>query len=405
MRNVASVSFIQEYEDYVVAPEVLEDPTFRDELIALGLNPETGRGKGTVTGFEVDFERSTSAQLLDPRQGYFVSGHVEKAGQWLRGTFDYTEFMGEVRGYVPFGSRIVWANRARAATLSGPSAALIPFYKRYFVGGSTSVRGWGRYQVSPLTPAGNPIGATSLNAMLRFQSGTAGGVMTAVAAAREGLRVALLEPGRHLGGMVSGGLGWTDHGKKEVIGGYALEFFRRVGRKYGEPITWYFEPHVAEAVLNEMVHEAGVEVFLQHRLRERNGVTCRGPQIETIVVENGASARVFYMPSFEQAAAVNESDGTGGTHHGDLRGGPGEVDVGAHVLRAHVVVGATICLASDDCDLAYGSLAIGVKQFCAAADDAVELLIGSWQEAGDVHEREDRDIEGVARANETGCLF
>ena len=162
VRNVASVSLIQEYEDYVVAPEVLADPTFRDELIALGLNPETGRGTGTVTGFEVDFERSTAAQLLDPRQGYFVSGHVEKAGQWLRGSFDYTELMGELRGYVPFGSRIVWANRGRSATLSGPSSALIPFYKRYFVGGSTSVRGWGRYQVSPLTPAGNPIGGRTL---------------------------------------------------------------------------------------------------------------------------------------------------------------------------------------------------------------------------------------------------
>ena len=57
--------------------------------------------------------------------------------------------------------------------------------------------------------------------------------MTAVAAAREGLTVALLEPGRHLGGMVSGGLGWTDYGKKEVIGGYSLEFFERVGAKYG----------------------------------------------------------------------------------------------------------------------------------------------------------------------------
>ncbi len=162
VRNVASASFIQEYEDYVVNPSVLADPTFRDELIALGLNPETGRGKGTVTGFEVDFQRTTSSQPLDPRQGYYVSGHVEKAGQWLRGTFDYTELVGELRGYLPFGSRIVWANRARSGTLSGPSAALIPFYKRYFVGGSTSVRGWGRYQVSPLTPAGDPIGGRTM---------------------------------------------------------------------------------------------------------------------------------------------------------------------------------------------------------------------------------------------------
>src|SRR3989440_11661283 len=49
--------------------------------------------------------------------------------------------------------------------------------------------------------------------------GTAGGVITAVSGAREGLRVVLLEPGTHLGGMATGGLSRTDFGKKEVIGG------------------------------------------------------------------------------------------------------------------------------------------------------------------------------------------
>ena len=162
VRNTISATLIQEYEDYTIAAGVLEDLTFRDELIALGLDPETGRGTGTVTALELDFERNTSARPLDPRQGYVVNAHMEKAGQWLRGTFDYTEFSGEVRGYIPLGSRFVWANRARSGTLAGPSAALIPFYKRYFVGGSSSVRGWGRYQVSPLTPTGQPIGGRTM---------------------------------------------------------------------------------------------------------------------------------------------------------------------------------------------------------------------------------------------------
>ncbi len=61
--------------------------------------------------------------------------------------------------------------------------------------------------------------------------GTAGGVMTAVAAAREGLTVALLEPTKHLGGMVTGGLSRTDFGKKEVIGAIALEFYQRAGQE------------------------------------------------------------------------------------------------------------------------------------------------------------------------------
>src|SRR5260370_9347806 len=62
--------------------------------------------------------------------------------------------------------------------------------------------------------------------------GTAGGVVAAVSAAREGLKTALLEPTTHLGGMVSGGLGYTDYGKKEVIGGYALGFYYPLGKTY-----------------------------------------------------------------------------------------------------------------------------------------------------------------------------
>jgi hypothetical protein len=131
--------------------------------------------------------------------------------------------------------------------------------------------------------------------------GTAGGVLTAVSGAREGLKVALLEPRNHLGGMVSGGLGWTDFGKKEVIGGYSLEFFQRVGKKYGEPLAWYFEPHVAEEVFKEMAKEAGVTVFYQHRLKERTGVKKQGPRITEIAMENGArfQAEIFADGTYE----------------------------------------------------------------------------------------------------------
>ena len=131
--------------------------------------------------------------------------------------------------------------------------------------------------------------------------GTAGGVITAVAARREGLSVALLEPGRHLGGMVSGGLGWTDYGKKEVIGGYSLEFFERVGAKYSRPIEWHFEPHVAEAIFSDLIKEAGVQVFLEHRLREKAGVRKTGTRLTEIVTEKGAvfRARIFSDTSYE----------------------------------------------------------------------------------------------------------
>jgi hypothetical protein len=131
--------------------------------------------------------------------------------------------------------------------------------------------------------------------------GTAGGVVTAIAAAREGASVALLEPRDHLGGMVSGGLGWTDFGKKEVIGGYALEFYERAGKKYGAPIQWYLEPHVAEAIFKEWVAEAGVKVFYRHRLVEKTGVSRDGTRVTAIRMENGASflGKVFADATYE----------------------------------------------------------------------------------------------------------
>jgi hypothetical protein len=147
-----------------------------------------------------------------------------------------------------------------------------------------------------------PVSIQSANTFdVVVYGGTAGGVITAVSAARGGLKVALLEPRRHLGGMVSGGLGWTDFGRKEVIGGDSLEFFERVGAHYGEPIAWHFEPHVAEDVFKAMAREAGVTVFYQHRLREKTGVKKTGTQLAEITMENGArfQAAMFADASYE----------------------------------------------------------------------------------------------------------
>ena len=130
---------------------------------------------------------------------------------------------------------------------------------------------------------------------------TAGGVIAAVTSAREGLKAAIVEPGRNLGGMTTGGLGQTDYGRRETIGGYSLEFYQRVGKKYGQPIGWHFEPHVAEEVLQEMVKEAGVTVFFDHRLRPDGAVRKRRSEIREMFCENGISflAKVFMDATYE----------------------------------------------------------------------------------------------------------
>jgi hypothetical protein len=91
---------------------------------------------------------------------------------------------------------------------------------------------------------------------------TACGVMAAVAARAAGAETALVEPGQHVGGMVSGGLSWTDVGDARVLGGLARRFYAAVADHYGAQL-WELkgpEPHVAGALLEAMLD--GVDVRL-----------------------------------------------------------------------------------------------------------------------------------------------
>jgi len=172
-------------------------------------------------------------------------------------------------------------------------------------------------------------------------TGTAGGVAAAVAAAREGATVALLEPRRHLGGMLSGGLGRTDMDRQQhVIGGIAREFFVEAGRQYEEPIAWTFEPKVAEAILNRWVKEAGVEVFLEHRL---DSVSKEGSRIVSIETESGAvfKAKIFIDSGYEgdllARAGVSYTVGREGrSEYGESLAGIKEIQPGNHQLHAAV---------------------------------------------------------------------
>src|SRR3546814_17417244 len=81
-----------------------------------------------------------------------------------------------------------------------------------------------------------------------------------------GLKVLLVEPGRHLGGLSSGGLGATDTGgKEEVIAGLARDFYTRVGMHYGDKPILRFEPHVAESIFNAYINEEEVDVWYSRR--------------------------------------------------------------------------------------------------------------------------------------------
>ncbi len=137
-----------------------------------------------------------------------------------------------------------------------------------------------------------------LTADLCIYGGIAGGVIAAIEAARRGLDVILLEPSAHLGGMTTGGLGMTDVGNKHVIGGLAREFYQRVGRHYGVPVEWRFEPHVAEQVLEDWLDETDVRVFRRQFLSDvamANGAIVALRTVSGLTVK----AKMFIDASYE----------------------------------------------------------------------------------------------------------
>ncbi len=138
----------------------------------------------------------------------------------------------------------------------------------------------------------------TLQAQVVVYGGTAAGVFAAVAARRLGLSTLLLHPGKHLGGLTTGGLGWTDHGNKSVISGMARRFYQDVGRAYGLGEVWSFEPHVAAEVMQRMLAEADVPVQTGAYVES---VTMDGRRIAMITMLGGLQVHgdVFVDASYE----------------------------------------------------------------------------------------------------------
>ena len=167
---------------------------------------------------------------------------------------------------------------------------------------------------------------------------TPGGITAAVAAAREGRHVLLLEPSAHIGGIVAGGLTKTDIGRRETIGGLPAEFFARVlahyERAFGKDSEQaratkggiFFEPHVAEQVFEEMLSEAKVTVIKNRQLTAASlgpnhlqSITVQAPDKSLqqiagkVFIDTSyegdlmAAAHVPYRVGREGAAEYNES--------------------------------------------------------------------------------------------------
>ncbi|HEY2431972.1 MAG TPA: BamA/TamA family outer membrane protein [Vicinamibacterales bacterium] len=159
-----SVSYTGEYEDYRVGDEALSTASFLKTLISLGLDPLNGTASGWLSSLGYDLHRSTADSTVNAKHGYLFNAHLEHAGGTLGGDFDFTEAVLEGRFYTAIADKAVFAVRARGGSIGdigSPTNLKVPFYRRYFLGGAQSLRGWGRFEVSPLVD-GVTVGGHSM---------------------------------------------------------------------------------------------------------------------------------------------------------------------------------------------------------------------------------------------------
>lgn len=157
--------------------------------------------------------------------------------------------------------------------------------------------------------------------------GTSAAVTSAVQAKRMGKSVIIVSPEKHLGGLSSGGLGWTDTGNKSVIGGLSREFYQRIYNYYDKPETWnwqkkseygnkgqgnramdgkertmwIFEPHIAEQVFEDFIAEYKIPVYRDEWLDRKKGVKKESSRIRSITTLSGKSFKggVFIDATYE----------------------------------------------------------------------------------------------------------
>jgi outer membrane protein insertion porin family len=146
-----------------------QQPQLYVDLIALGLDPNTLSQAGLLSAIGADWQRQTTDNPLNARHGYQIGIHAEQAGRVLPSTFNYFSLSTDARYFAPIGKNFVIANRLLLGNIrpAGNNPAEVPFSKKYFLGGATTLRGWGRYEVSPLSGTGLPIGG---NTMFSFSS-------------------------------------------------------------------------------------------------------------------------------------------------------------------------------------------------------------------------------------------
>jgi hypothetical protein len=192
-----------------------------------------------------------------------------------------------------------------------------------------------------LLPAYPAAQSKAYKADVIVYGGTSAAVSAAVQVKRMGKSVIVVSPDRHLGGMSSSGLGFTDTGDKSVIGGIARDFYGLLYKHYMKPESWrwqkqseygnkgqgnpaidgenrtmwIFEPHAAEEAFEKLINDNNVTVLRDEWLDRERGVTLKNGSIVSIKTLSGKtfSGKIFIDATYEgdlmAAAGVKYSVG------------------------------------------------------------------------------------------------
>ncbi|MFS0612795.1 FAD-dependent oxidoreductase [Lederbergia ruris] len=128
--------------------------------------------------------------------------------------------------------------------------------------------------------------------------GTPAGMTAAVQIARSGYSVAIAEFSQQIGGMTASGLGATDLGAEEAIGGLAKEFYQEITRYYQKEKQWVFEPKAAQYVSHKWIKEYEIPVYYRQHLEKVSKINGK---IVEITMEDGSryQAGIFLDCSYE----------------------------------------------------------------------------------------------------------
>jgi len=181
------------------------------------------------------------------------------------------------------------------------------------------------YGVTPCSAFAADPSSSVHEADVIIYGGTSAAVTAAVQVRKMGKSVLLVSPDKHLGGLTSSGLGYTDIGNPKILGGLAREFYHRVWQAYQDPSAWQpggrinpgkgqngraiddknelmvdFEPHVAESIFQAWISENQIPV-VHARLDLKKGVVKEGTRITMIRTDDGQEfhAKVFIDASYE----------------------------------------------------------------------------------------------------------